>query len=49
VVRSLAQERKGVLRLKEVKTKSSRRRIKFTPATMVALNAHRKQMLRAGL
>jgi integrase len=35
--------------LKEPKTKGSRRRIRLTQETMVALNAHRQRMMKDGL
>jgi integrase len=47
VVRSL-EERYGIHRLKDVKTKSSRRRIRLTPATMATLNQHRRRQLAKG-
>jgi integrase len=46
---SLEERDNGVHRLKEPKTKSSRRRIEVTPAALAALNVHRQQMLAAGL
>lgn len=46
---SLEERDNGRHRLKEPKTKSSRRRIEVTPATIAALNIHRQQMLKAGL
>jgi integrase len=47
VTRSL-EELSGHQRMKDVKTKSSRRRIKLTPRTITALNRHRQQMLSDG-
>ena len=43
------EERDGHHRLKEPKTASSRRRIEVTPATLAALNEHRRQLCKAGL
>ncbi|HEY7308245.1 MAG TPA: tyrosine-type recombinase/integrase [Gemmataceae bacterium] len=48
-IKQSLEERDGHHRLKEPKTASSRRRIEVTPATIAALNAHRQQMLKAGL
>jgi integrase len=48
VMRSL-EERHGIHRLKDVKTASSRRRIRVSPATMAALNQHRRKQLAKGL
>ena len=48
-IKQSLEERDGRHRLKEPKTDSSRRRIEVTPATLVALNAHRQEMLKAGL
>lgn len=47
VLRSL-EEIAGRHRIKEVKTKHSRRRIKLTPTTMSILNYHRQAMLAEG-
>jgi integrase len=47
VLRSL-EERNGIHRLKDVKTPSSRRRIRVSSATMTALNKHRRQQLAKG-
>jgi integrase len=47
VQRSL-EERHGIHRLKDVKTASSRRRIRVSPATMSALNEHRRAQLAKG-
>jgi integrase len=48
VLRSL-EERRGIHRLKDTKTVSSRRRIRVSPATMAALNQHRREQLAKGL
>jgi integrase len=48
VVRSLEQK-DGRHRLKDVKTKSSRRRIRVSPATIAALNQHRRKLLAKGV
>jgi len=47
-VRHRFEEIKGVLRLKEVKTKKGRRRIKLAASTVAALHEHRKEMMAAG-
>jgi integrase len=47
VQRSL-KERKGVLRLKETKTKHGRRRVRLTRPTLDALQQHRERMLAEG-
>jgi integrase len=47
IVRSL-EEIKGKLRVKDVKTKGSRRRVALSPFTMDALNEHRRAMLAEG-
>ncbi len=47
VIRSL-EELNGHQKIKETKTKSSRRRIKLTPRTMAVLNEHRQRMLAEG-
>ena len=48
-VKQSLEERNGQHRLKEPKTKASRRRIQVTPAALLALNQHRQRMLAAGL
>jgi integrase len=48
VLRSL-EERRGIHRLKDVKTPSSRRAIRVSPTTMAALNQHRRKQLAKGL
>jgi integrase len=47
IVRAL-EEAKGTLKLKELKTKKSRRRVALSPFTMEALADHRKAMLAEG-
>lgn len=47
VLRSL-EEKAGQHRLKDVKTATSRRRIRVSPATLAALNAHRQRQLAKG-
>jgi integrase len=48
VLRSL-EERQGTTRLKDVKTASSRRRIRVSPATIATLNQLRRKQLAKGL
>jgi integrase len=48
ISRSL-EERHGIHRLKDVKTASSRRRIRVSPAALAALNQHRRKQLAKGV